>query len=147
LLVVVVAALSDVADGALSRGLHATSSFGRTVDPVADKVFVLGVLFPLIAEGTLSLERALLIGLRDWTVLAGAGWLWLWRGVGTLPSIAPTLLGKATTAAQFLYLIGLLVAGPSMTALFVVTVALSALAALDYAVRFFRLPRMSGRGI
>ena len=39
--VIIAAALSDLADGASSRQLQVTSSTGRFLDPVADKVFVL----------------------------------------------------------------------------------------------------------
>lgn len=140
---VAVAALTDLADGALSRRLHAASSIGRALDPIADKVFVLGVVLTLIAEGSLPGWQAGLIGLRDVTVLMGAGWLFLRHGYAAVPGLAPSLLGKATTAAQFIFLLGLLVTGPAVSVLFVYTSVLSGLAALDYAWRFWRFQAAS----
>src|SRR5205809_7088713 len=46
-------ALSDLADGALSRQLHAASAVGRILDPVADKALVLAVVVTLLVQGTL----------------------------------------------------------------------------------------------
>lgn len=48
----VVAGLTDVADGIVARRFNATSKFGRMVDPLADKLLVVGafVCFALIGE-------------------------------------------------------------------------------------------------
>lgn len=41
----VVAGLTDIVDGYIARKFNATSQFGRTVDPLADKILVCGAFF------------------------------------------------------------------------------------------------------
>lgn len=45
----IVAALSDILDGYLARRWHTVSPFGRVLDPVVDKVLVIGGLVFLVA--------------------------------------------------------------------------------------------------
>lgn len=130
--VVILAAISDLFDGASSRYFNATSTLGRILDPVADKVFVAALVVTLILEGTLTLTAALLIGLRDLTVLAWVIWLSA-RGRWTeMALMSPTYLGKVATAAQFVYLLTLLIFAEKSFPVFVVTAVLSGLAAVDY---------------
>jgi hypothetical protein len=73
-----------------------------------------------------------LLALRDVAVLArGAAGLAL-RGRAAFGPMVPSLLGKATTAAQFAFLLALLVVGKPVVLLFVPAAILSGLAALDY---------------
>lgn len=51
LLVFACAAVTDALDGALARRLRATSALGAFLDPLADKVLVLGTLGGLVARG------------------------------------------------------------------------------------------------
>jgi len=48
----VVAALTDIIDGAIARKLNVASKFGRMVDPLADKILICGsfVIFALIGQ-------------------------------------------------------------------------------------------------
>jgi phosphatidylglycerophosphate synthase len=129
---VVIAALTDVADGASSRQLQATSAAGRILDPIADKVFVLAVVVTLVVEGSLQLWEAALVGLRDIVVLAGVAWGLMrgdWSGLGRMK---PTLWGKFATAAQFLFILQLLMRlQTDLIALFV-TAGISGAAGADY---------------
>src|SRR5262245_33205597 len=95
--VVIAAALSDLLDGDVRRWLHAVSPVGRTLEPVADKVFVLAVVGTLMYEGWLEVWEVILVGVRDLAVLAGAGWALVGRDWSAFGRMAPTGLGKATT--------------------------------------------------
>lgn len=128
---VVLAALSDLGDGASGRYLNATSDAGRALDPIADKVFVLALLATIIREGTLALDEALLLGLRDLVVIAGSLVAVALHDWAVFTKLTPTLLSKITTAAQFLFLFALLL-DLRYLPLFLVTVLASALAGLDY---------------
>jgi CDP-diacylglycerol---glycerol-3-phosphate 3-phosphatidyltransferase len=75
------AAVTDAMDGMIARKLNAESSFGRMLDPIADKLIVSAALLMLAADGTLRgihlvpalviLCREILVsGLREF--LAGA---------------------------------------------------------------------------
>ena len=46
-----VAGISDALDGLAARKLNASSSFGRMLDPIADKILVGVTLMMLVAEG------------------------------------------------------------------------------------------------
>jgi cardiolipin synthase len=130
--VVVVGALSDLADGALSRWFHVSGTVGRILDPVADKVFVLGVVITLLVEGRLELWEVALVGLRDWTVLVGAGCLTARDGWGVVREMPPTPLGKVTTAMQFAFILTLLAIEPWARFVFIPTAVVSGAAAIDY---------------
>lgn len=133
---VVTAALTDLLDGMSSRHWHTASSIGRILDPVADKVFILCLIGTLLYEGSLTAWEVALVGLRDWVVLTGIGWVLLQRDRSSFRRLAPTVLGKATTAAQFLFVLVILVQPQGNAWVFGGTVALSTIAAVDYIWRF-----------
>jgi phosphatidylglycerophosphate synthase len=134
--VVLVALLTDLLDGTSGRLLHVCSSTGRVLDPVADKVFILSVLVTLLAEGMLGIGEVLLLGLRDLAVLAGVVGGLLLADWEAFRHQSPTFLGKAATAAQFSFLLVLLLAPRGKGLAFPVAVALSGLAGLQYLALF-----------
>jgi phosphatidylglycerophosphate synthase len=134
--VVLAAALSDLLDGLASRRLHAGSAAGRILDPVADKVFVLGAVGALISEDTLPLWQAVLAALRDLAVLTGTVWVLVRRDCRAFRRMRPSLLGKAVTVGQFLLLLVLLLRPEHALAVLVPTAVLSGLAAQGYLLAF-----------
>ena len=54
LLLYIIACLSDFLDGYLARKFELESSFGRFLDPVADKILVVSVIFILISNGIIK---------------------------------------------------------------------------------------------
>lgn len=71
--------LSDMLDGWLARRSRTTSS-GAFLDPLADKVLVLGCMFTLVAEGTYPLGPVLLIAGRELVISAYRSY-WSRQGV------------------------------------------------------------------
>lgn len=141
--VVVIAAVTDLADGAASRRWNASSTVGRFLDPIADKVFVIAVLATLLAEGLLGPWEAIGVALRDLVILAGTGWVLIRRDWPAYRQVAPTMLGKITTAAQFVLVLALLInqnQEPLWT-LWLATTVISGLAAIDYARLYFSRAR------
>jgi cardiolipin synthase (CMP-forming) len=134
--VIVIAALSDLGDGALSRLFGMGSRAGRVLDPVADKVFVAGVLVAFLQQDVLSWVEFLLIAARDLVVIAGTVIALTIRHWTAFVHLAPTLLGKTTTAAQFAFFLVLATAPAYRTWLLVPTAALSLAAALQYLALF-----------
>jgi phosphatidylglycerophosphate synthase len=130
--IIVAAALTDLLDGLVCRWWHVATPFGRLLDPIADKVFVLLVLLTFWCEGALHSGEAALVGLRDLTVLAGVGWLVLRRDWSALHSLPPSLPGKLATLAQFVFLLSLALWSRPALVIFLPTVFLSALAAAVY---------------
>jgi len=56
--------VSDLLDGYLARR-HGTTRSGAFLDPLADKVLVLGAMFTLVSRGVFPLAPVLVIGLRE----------------------------------------------------------------------------------
>ena len=137
--VVLAAALSDMLDGVISRLFRTTTSTGRILDPLADKVFVVCVLAVLLAEDQMKAWHLLLAGFRDFAVLAGVAWMLLRYGWSTVQHMPPSLLGKITTAAQFVFLLSVIYWHSISFLLFVPTALFSVLAGLDYLRRYFSI--------
>jgi phosphatidylglycerophosphate synthase len=145
LAVVTVAAASDLADGALSRRFRLASSTGRVLDPLADKVFVLGVVVILLREGILPLWQVALLAVRAVAVLVRGAYLLRRGGWGDGGPPSPSLLGKAATAAQFVFLLSVLLLGRSDPLAFAPAAGLTVLAAVDILLRSWKdRPREGG---
>jgi phosphatidylglycerophosphate synthase len=129
---VVLAALSDLADGAMSRRFGLCSTTGRILDPLADKVFVLSVAGTLVLEGSLEFWEVALLALRDMGGLVRGSLGVARHGWAAVRLMAPTLLGKAATLMQFSFLVTFLILGRAVLLVYVPAVVLSGLAAAGY---------------
>ena len=99
------AAASDWLDGKIARKFEAGSRLGQMLDPLADKVLVLGVFVMLcvIAPDAASWWGVALIGLRDIAVT------WLRSHSRNADAGGFTLpVAKGKTVVQIAYLIGML---------------------------------------
>lgn len=97
----VAASLGDGLDGWLARKLDQMSRLGALLDPIADKLTILGIAWILATEGTLPVWMAALMSVRDLVIVAGA--LAYRQVVGSL-EMAPTRLSKLNTLLEFLLL-------------------------------------------
>ena len=139
--VVVVAAVTDMADGETSRLLRAESALGRLLDPIADKVFLVGVIGTLLVENRVTWIEVALIGLRDAMIVAGAIWVIAGRDHSAWRRMLPRLSGKAATVCQFAFLLTILLDdAPWRSAILALTAVVSGIAAIDYLVVFLRPP-------
>lgn len=138
--VIVVAGLSDFADGFIARRYHASSWAGGLLDAVADKLFVLMVLIVMAKTGAIEAWEAALLMSRDISVAFIALYAAAtsrWHAFRKMPS---RLFGKLTTASM-LVLFVLLAIEPDKfwtVAMLVITAALSVIAAVDYFMQFVR---------
>jgi CDP-diacylglycerol--glycerol-3-phosphate 3-phosphatidyltransferase len=108
-----VMAISDFLDGVLARALNARTRLGAILDPLADKVLIICSVI------LLSLDASCVPGaqVEDWVVLAVvAKDLWVVLGfivvylVTDRFRVHPTLAGKASTAAQLVMVLCVLLA-------------------------------------
>lgn len=97
----VAASLGDGLDGWLARKLDQMSRLGALLDPIADKLTILGIAWILATEGILPVWIAALMSLRDLIIVAGA--LAYRQVVGAL-EMAPSRLSKLNTMLEFLLL-------------------------------------------
>ncbi len=102
----VFASISDHYDGKLARRFEVESSFGKYLDPLADKVLVLGTFIVLIfvLPEVVPIWAVALIALRDVAVTGLRSWVRRTKN-RTLRTIR---IAKAKTTVQLTYLIGTL---------------------------------------
>jgi CDP-diacylglycerol--glycerol-3-phosphate 3-phosphatidyltransferase len=92
-----VAAATDWVDGRLARRWEVTTKFGSFLDTTADKMLVSGVLIALLAAERASPWLVALIIGRELTLMGLRGII---ASEGEV--MAPSMLGKLKTSAQFL---------------------------------------------
>ena len=98
-------ALTDFFDGFFARRQNITSEFGKMLDPIADKLLVVGVLIILMIKGTiedLSILPALLIIFREIFI---SGLREFAANRNSHASIDVSQVGKLKTAIQMLSLL------------------------------------------
>jgi CDP-diacylglycerol--glycerol-3-phosphate 3-phosphatidyltransferase/cardiolipin synthase len=93
----VVAAITDWLDGYLARALDQMSAFGAFLDPVADKLVVVGALIVLLKLGRVDMVVGLIIIGREIAISALREWM---ARVGQSKSVAVAFVGKVKTASQ-----------------------------------------------
>ena len=91
------AAVTDWLDGYLARRLNQMSAFGAFLDPVADKLFVVGALVVLLFLGRIDPLVALIIIGREIAISALREWM---AKVGQAKSVAVAFIGKLKTVMQ-----------------------------------------------
>ena len=142
--VFVLAAVTDLADGALARASGTVTTIGKIADPIADKAITGVALIGLSWQGNLPWWVTLVILFRELAVT-------LLRFAVIRHGVIPASRGgKAKTVAQIiaiaLYLAPLATAwDPLRIAAMAVAVTLTVVTGVDYVVRAWRL-RSGARG-
>jgi CDP-diacylglycerol--glycerol-3-phosphate 3-phosphatidyltransferase len=135
-----VASLTDAIDGYLARSRNWVTTFGKLMDPIADKLLIVAALIALVSLGRLEAWVAMVIIAREFAVTV------LRVAVGTQQGavISASLLGKLKTAIQVAMVIALIaVHGRPLWVwlLIYATVLVTVLSGADY---FFGLRRHLG---
>jgi cardiolipin synthase len=124
LFIYILAAISDFFDGYLARIWSQSSSLGRMLDPIADKLLVAACLLAMAATGLIKgwdLGAALVILSREILVSGLREFLAELR-----VSVPVTRLAKWKTAAQMIA-VGVLIIGPAIESYFPGTIAIGLL--------------------
>ena len=101
MIVFVLAAVTDIADGAIARSTGQTSRFGAFLDPVADKIMVSTALVLLVQrqesyQVVFALAAAIIIG-REITISALREWM---SEIGESARVRVSWVGKLKTIFQ-----------------------------------------------
>jgi CDP-diacylglycerol---glycerol-3-phosphate 3-phosphatidyltransferase len=132
------AALTDGLDGYIARSRGAVTTFGKLMDPIADKLLVTAALVALVSLNRLEAWVAMVIIAREFAVTGLRG-LAAEQGV----VIQASWLGKVKTALQIAAIIALIVFEPaplSVDLLVYAAVAATVISGVDY---FFGFRRMA----
>jgi CDP-diacylglycerol---glycerol-3-phosphate 3-phosphatidyltransferase len=130
------AAFTDGLDGYIARRRRDVTTFGKLMDPLADKLLIVAALVSLVSLGRLAAWVAMVIIARELAV-TGLRAVAVEQGV----VIAASWLGKLKTALQVAAVFALIIWNPSPLAVDVlvyVAVAVTVISGADY---FFGLRR------
>ncbi len=95
--------ITDLLDGFIARKLNQITEMGKIIDPLADKVFVMMIVFQLFWMEEIPAYYFWIIILRD--VIIFLGGIYVSKIIGkVLPS---NLLGKITVASIAAFLVGI----------------------------------------
>jgi CDP-diacylglycerol---glycerol-3-phosphate 3-phosphatidyltransferase len=136
-IVFAVASLTDAIDGYLARSRNAITTFGKLMDPVADKLLIIAALFTLVSLDRVAPWVAMVIVAREFAVTV--------TRMAVAPSgvvIAANWWGKAKTIVQVLTIFLLIAIDGSPVWLDLLTyamVAITVISGIDY---FFGLRRL-----
>jgi CDP-diacylglycerol--glycerol-3-phosphate 3-phosphatidyltransferase len=130
------AAFTDGLDGYIARSRGSVTTFGKLMDPLADKLLIVAALISLVSLGRLAAWVAMVIIARELAV-TGLRAVAIERGV----VISASWLGKLKTILQVAAVFALIAAHPAPVAVDVlvyVAVAVTVISGADY---FFGLRR------
>ena len=124
------AAISDGLDGYLARSRDAVTTFGKLMDPIADKLLIVAALISLVSLGRLAAWVAMVIIAREFAVTA-------LRAIAAEQGvvISASWLGKAKTILQVAAVFGLIIWEPAPLAidlLVYAAVAVTVISGADY---------------
>ncbi|WDT93481.1 CDP-diacylglycerol--glycerol-3-phosphate 3-phosphatidyltransferase [Thermoleophilum album] len=131
------AALTDGLDGWIARSRHAVTTFGKVMDPIADKLLVVAALLALVGRDRLEAWVAMVVIAREFAVSA------LRVAAGQQGVVIPaSVLGKAKTIVQVAAVTALIaVHDPHVLPVQVLVwamVATTVVSGVDYFVNFRR---------
>ena len=101
-----ISGISDGLDGFLARRYGWVSTFGRLIDPLADKLMMITTVIVLGSLDHFPITLVILIVAKDLAIIGG---VFSYTSLAGLPKIQPNLLGKLTTAAQIVVIILVLI--------------------------------------
>jgi CDP-diacylglycerol---glycerol-3-phosphate 3-phosphatidyltransferase len=130
------AAFTDGLDGYIARQRHSVTTFGKVMDPVADKLMIAAALIALVSLDRLEPWVAMVIIAREFAVSG------LRIAAGQQGVVIPaSSLGKAKTIVQVAAVLALIAADPHtawVQALVYVMVAITVASGADYFLNFRR---------
>ena len=105
LILFAIASVSDAIDGFLARFFKWQTDLGKILDPVADKLLMIGSITALWLNQIVPLSVFIIFVLRDILILLGA----VFEMSISEKTPSPNFIGKITTISQIIYILGLIV--------------------------------------
>ena len=125
------ASLTDFVDGYLARSRDSVTTFGKLMDPLADKLLIVGALLCLVSLGRLEAWVAMVIIARELAVTM----LRVNAGQSGIV-IEASMFGKIKTCVQIAAILAVIAVHPPfpmwVSALVYLMVAITVLSGLDY---------------
>ena len=106
LYIFIIAAATDGLDGYLARVMDWQTDLGKILDPIADKVLLIGTIFILWMNSYIPIFVLVVFVLRDFIIIMGAAFH---MTVYETAAPNPNIFGKITTFVHIGYLAGVFV--------------------------------------
>lgn len=137
-IVFVVASLTDFIDGHLARSRNLVTTFGKFLDPLADKMLVTAALIMFIEIGYVKAWTVCIVVAREF-IITGFRVLAASNGV----TIAASFWGKFKTVSQFIAIIMILFSGTYLSfipeiatnTVYYISVGLTLISGVDYLIK------------
>lgn len=133
-IIFIIAAFTDFLDGHLARKYHLVTTFGKFLDPLADKILTISAFILFVENGTIPAWGVIIIVARE---LAITGFRIL--AASERVTIAASPFGKMKTITQLTALIALLFSPPIPgrvgLIIFYIAIVLTVLSGVDYLVK------------
>ena len=99
-LLFILASFTDFIDGFIARKYNKISDLGKLLDPIADKILILGIFLAFLVLGIINIWMVIIIMTREF-IITGVRLLGLSRGY----ALAARKFGKHKTASQMIGII------------------------------------------
>jgi CDP-diacylglycerol--glycerol-3-phosphate 3-phosphatidyltransferase len=135
-----IAALSDVLDGKIARKYHMTSTLGKILDPLGDKLMTFAVLICITIDRVVPLWAILIFVAKE--SLMGIGGLILFKRLSDMPP--SNYFGKCPTIVFFAVCVILIlfkrnISHLGATIMISVAIAVTLVAFVSYVLKFARM--------
>ena len=146
-IVFVAASVTDAVDGYLARSMGSVTTFGKLMDPIADKLLIIGALVTLVSLHRLQAWVAMVIIAREFAVTVLRAAIGGSQGI----VISASWFGKLKTATQVLMVLVLIVVSkhdrPAWVYVIIyLSVAVTVLSGADYFVGARMRAHLGSRG-
>lgn len=143
--VILVSAASDMADGYIARKFGFVSVTGQVLDPLADKLMQLSVIFMLWIHEFIPTWVILIVAFKELVMIVGGCVLYFSKKKNTIPAM---WYGKISTCLFYLTVVLVIMFrdAPFITPLIVVTVGFMVFSLCMYLARYFSMSKKSVNG-
>ena len=131
MIIFIASSITDVLDGYIARKYNKVTKFGTLIDPLADKLTLLTVLFSLYIKKFIPIFILIIVVLKELTMILGG--LLLYKSNIIIPS---NIFGKATTVLFFIGILSMLIS-KKLSIIILYIALISALIALGIYLKVF----------
>lgn len=95
-----ISGITDILDGTIARKFNFITNFGKLIDPLADKITQLSILWMLVLKNIIPLWILVIVLIKEATMVAGASFLY-----GKELVVSSKWYGKAATVLFYLAIV------------------------------------------
>lgn len=127
----IIAGITNVLDGYIARKYNLITKWGQVIDPFADKIMQLAVLFCFTIKGLIPIWFIIIYGLKELTMIFGGIFLYTLKEKVVIPANS---FGKAATIVFYLAILSVALQFEYSTVIFVISIAFALLAFYQYSI-------------